>query len=160
MIEIDLEITIGKYKALDKIGAEMIIEGMDLCKTLVEIMAEIEVGEVLTEVIVVIGVDQGKEAYLPGRYNNNNNRPNSNSRLRSRSRSRPNSRITMNRDRIRCYKCREYDHFANECPNIVTSNSDGHESDNAALQVMATDTEPCDTHDMVSYMEDTEYLNL
>ena len=22
----------------------------------------------------------------------------------------------MNRDRIRCYKCREYDHFANDCP--------------------------------------------
>ena len=29
-------------------------------------MAEIEVGEVLTEVILVIEVDQGKEAYLPG----------------------------------------------------------------------------------------------
>ena len=28
-------------------------------------MAEIEVGEVLTEVIIVIGVDQGKEVYLP-----------------------------------------------------------------------------------------------
>ena len=98
----------------------------------------------------------------PRRYNNNNNsnRQNSNSRLRSRSRSRSNSRIAMNRDRIRCYKCREYDHFANECPNIVTSDSDGHESDNAALQVMSTDTEPCNTHDIVSYMEDTEYLNL
>ena len=66
MIEIDLEITIGRDKALDKIGTEMIIEGMDLCKTLVEMMAEIEVREVLTEVIVVIGADQGKEAYLPG----------------------------------------------------------------------------------------------
>ena len=66
----------------------------------------------------------------------------------------------MNRDRIRCYKCREYDHFANECPNIVTSDSEGHESDNTALQVMSTDAEPCDTHDIVSYMEDTEYLNL
>ena len=22
----------------------------------------------------------------------------------------------MNRDRIRCYKCREYDHFAKDCP--------------------------------------------
>ena len=66
MTEIDLEIIIGRDKALDKIGAEMIMEGMDLCKTLVEIMAEIEVGEVSTEVIVVIGVDQGKEAYLLG----------------------------------------------------------------------------------------------
>ena len=66
----------------------------------------------------------------------------------------------MNRDRIRCYKCREYDHFMNECSNIVTSNSEGNESDNAALQVMATDTESCDTHDIVSYMKDIEYLNL
>ena len=66
MTEIDLEIMIGRDKALDKTGAEMIIEGMDLCKTLVEIMAEIEVGKVLIEVIVVIGVDQGKEACLPG----------------------------------------------------------------------------------------------
>ena len=23
----------------------------------------------------------------------------------------------MNRDRIRCYNCREYDHFARDCPN-------------------------------------------
>ena len=62
----------------------------------------------------------------------------------------------MNRDRVRCYRCREYDHFMNECPNIGTSNSDGDESDNAALQVMAMDAEPCNTHDIVSYMEDTE----
>ena len=34
------------------------------------------------------------------------------------------SRSSMNRDRIRCFKCREYDHFANECPNLVTDNSD------------------------------------
>ena len=95
----------------------------------------------------------------PRRYGNNN-RQNGNSRLRSRSRSRSTSRITTNRDRIRCYKCREYDHFTNECPNIVPSDFEGHESDNTALQVMATDTESCDTHDIVSYMEDTEYLNL
>ena len=93
----------------------------------------------------------------PRRYNTNNNRQNCNFRLRSRSRSRSNSRITMNRDRIRCCKCREYDHFINESPNIVTSNFEGHESDNAALQVLATDTESCDTHDIDSYME---YLNL
>ena len=43
--------------------------------------------------------------------------------------------MTMNRDRIRSYKCWEYDHFANECPNIIASDSDGHESDNVALQI-------------------------
>ena len=49
-------------------------------------------------------------------------------------RSRSNSRVTQNRDRIRCFRCREYDHFANECPNVGTDDSDGYESDIAALQ--------------------------
>ena len=88
----------------------------------------------------------------PRRYSN---RQYGHSRLRSRSRSRSNPRITTNRDRIR-----EYDHFMNECPNIGTSDSEGHESDNAALQVMTTDTESCNTHDMIRFMEETEYLNL
>ena len=66
MIEIEIEITIGKDKVLDKIGIEMNIEGMDICKISIEMTAEIEVGEVLTEAIVVIGVDQEKEAYPPG----------------------------------------------------------------------------------------------
>ena len=93
----------------------------------------------------------------PRRYSN---RQFGNSRLGSRSRSRSNPRITTNRDRIRCYKCREYDHFMNECPNIGMSDSEGHKSDNAALQVMTTDTESCNTHDMIRFMEETEYLNL
>ena len=33
------------------------------------------------------------------------------------SRSRSGSRTSTNRDRIRCYECREYDHFARDCPN-------------------------------------------
>ena len=47
-----------------KIGTEILKEGMDTCKTLVETTAEIEVGEILIEVIVVMGVDQEKEAHL------------------------------------------------------------------------------------------------
>ena len=65
MIEIDLEITIGKDKTLDKIGIEMMIGGMGICKISVELMAEIEVGEVLPEAIVVIIVGQEKEVYPP-----------------------------------------------------------------------------------------------
>ena len=105
----------------------MIIEEMGIHKILVEMMAKIDVEEISTEAIVVIGVGQEKET---------------------------------NRDRIRCYKCQEYDHFVNECPNTVTSDSDDYESDNAVLQVMSTDIESCDTQDIDSYMEDTEYLNL
>ena len=36
---------------------------------------------------------------------------------RSSSRSRWRLRASLNRDRIRCFKCREYDHFAKECLN-------------------------------------------
>ena len=65
MIEIDPEITIDNDKALGKIGVEMIIEGMGIHKISVEMMSEIEVGDILTEAIV-IGVGQEKEAYPPG----------------------------------------------------------------------------------------------
>ena len=51
---------------------------------------------------------------------------------RSPSSSRLRSRTSTNRDRIRCFKCREYDHFTNECPNLVPDNSD-RESDSARL---------------------------
>ena len=60
MIEIDPEIAIGKDKTKGKIGVEMIIEGMGICKIL------IEMAEILTGAIVVIGVDQEKEANPPG----------------------------------------------------------------------------------------------
>ena len=47
-----------------KIDVVITIEEMDTCKILVEIIAEIE-AEILTEIIVVTGVDQEKEDYLP-----------------------------------------------------------------------------------------------
>ena len=55
---------IGRDKVLYKIDAEIIMEGMGTCKTLAETTAEIEAGEILIEVIVVIGVDQEKEVLL------------------------------------------------------------------------------------------------
>ena len=44
----------------------------------------------------------------------------------------------MNRDRVQCFKCREYDHFVNECPNLITDDLD-RESDgaSASLQFLA-----------------------
>ena len=30
----------------------------------------------------------------------------------------------MNTDRIRCFKCRDYDHFVNECLNLISKDSD------------------------------------
>ena len=60
-------------------------------------------------------------------------------RARSKSSSRSSSRASTNKDRVRCFKCREYDHFANECPNLVPDDSD-RESDgarSASLQILA-----------------------
>ena len=48
--------------------------------------------------------------YNTGLCVNNRDRSPSNSRSRSGSRAR------TNRDRIRCYNYREYDHFARDCP--------------------------------------------
>ena len=44
-------------------------------------------------------------------YSSNRDRSPSNSRSRS------GSRANTNRDRIRCYNCREYDHVTRDCPN-------------------------------------------
>ena len=75
-------------------------------------------------------------------------------------RSRSNSRVTTNRDRIKCYRCREYDQFANECPNVGTDDSGGYESDRDALQLMTTDSEIHDNFDTTRLNEETDYLNL
>ena len=71
----------------------------------------------------------------------------------SSSRSQLNSRVSTNRDRVRCFKCREYDHFANECPNLVIEESD-RESDSArqaSLQILA---------DSDTGLEVEQYLNI
>ena len=44
-------------------------------------------------------------------YGKNRDRSSSNSRSRS------GSQASTNRDRIKCYNCREYDHFVRDCPN-------------------------------------------
>ena len=74
-------------------------------------------------------------------------------RSESSSRSRSNLRAITNRDRVRCFKCREYDHFANECPNLVPEDSD-RESDgarSASLQILA---------DSDTGLELEQYLNI
>ena len=66
----------------------------------------------------------------------------------------------MNRGRIRCFRCRMYDHFGNECPNTGTDDSDGYESDSAALQLMTTDIETHDSYDIARVTGEAEHLNL
>ena len=42
---------------------------------------------------------------------------------KSSSRSRSGSRTSTNSDRIICYKCREYDYFAKDCPTLQVEKS-------------------------------------
>ena len=70
-----------------------------------------------------------REGYRNERYGNNNNIDRNRLRERtfvgnykgnrssSNDRTRSGSRASMNRDKIRCYACREYDHFVRNCPN-------------------------------------------
>ena len=64
--------------------------------------------------------------YRSGNYNRGSNRSRERSfskdydsnrtRSTNNSRSRLGSRVSTNSDRIRCYKCREYNHFMRDCP--------------------------------------------
>ena len=71
-------------------------------------------------IIVIIGIIRGN--YKNQNYDRNRsrsyerqNRDGRDSRSATNSRSRLGSRASTNRDRIRCFKCREYDHFTREC---------------------------------------------
>ena len=75
-------------------------------------------------------------------------------------RNRSNSRATTNRDRIRYYRCRECDHFANECPNTVADDLYSYESDSTALQLMTTEAEIHKNFDTTRLNKETDYLNL
>ena len=92
------------------------------------------------------------------RRNDNRRHDSQNVNLEARSRSK--FRVTTNRDRIRFYRCREYDHFVNECPNTVTDDSDGYESDRVALQLITADAEIHDSSDTTRLNEEPDYLNL
>ena len=68
---------------------------------------------------------------------------------RNSSRSRSFSRVSTNRDRIRCFKCREYNDFVKDCPNISETENEQLEQtqqmlnlgeDKTSLKVLVADT--------------------
>ena len=120
-------------------------------------IVEIKGDKTLGEASVMIETDQEKEAWhqeemVAESYDS----PNVNLGTRSRSI----SRVTTNRDRIGCFRCRQYDHFTNECPNMGTDDSDGCESDGASLQLMTTEADIHDNFDFARFNEEVDYLNL
>ena len=65
----------------------------------------------------------------------------------SNSRSRSGSRASTNRDRIKCLKCREYDHFTKDCLTLQVEKEPEQiqqmynmDKDQTALKVLVTDT--------------------
>ena len=88
-----------------------------------------------------------------GRSRDRNNR--SVPRRREGSRSRSNSRVSTNRNQVRCYRCWEYNHFTSECPNTPTNKETDYEYvDPASLQMMTQNYSPVDSE------REVEYLNL
>ena len=105
--------TIGHNHRIDKTIGEEVIDAKNVEPEMkIEIGVEIEYiidgTLVMTEIEVEIEIGVEQE-----RMTKDIKAQNSNSQTRNRS----TSRVTMNRDRVRCYNCRENDHFANECPN-------------------------------------------
>ena len=69
-------------------------------------------------------------------------------------RSRSSSCVRTNRNRLRCYECSEYDHFARECANALTDeSSDQKDSDGATLQILTP-------NETINFVEDMEDLNM
>ena len=61
----------------------------------------------------------------------------------------------MNRDRLRCYRHGEYDHSAQECPNMPMDNEMSHsDSEQASWQMLTQDS----LH--LNFKGEVEYLNL
>ena len=71
--------------------------------------------------IIGMKITAGREVGVRSFPRNNSSSNRRNDRSTRNSKSRSGSTASMNRDRIRCYKCREYDHFATDCP---TSNEE------------------------------------
>ena len=65
--------------------------------------------------------------------------------------------MNTNRDRIRCYRCREYDHFAIECPKTATDGELDHSDiEQVALQMLMQENIPINSEGQVQ----VECLNL
>ena len=98
-----------------------------------------------------------------GRYNNRMDRSWENRRTWRQSRSRERrgksssssrlgSRTSTNRDRIRCFKCREYDHFANECHNLIPEDSDKESNSARSVSLHLADSD--------TGLDTEQYLNI
>ena len=100
-------------QSMNKIIEEQILEVMQGSIKIMKDNTVEESTEVTTEMKVKAEIEIGtglEKGHFLETSNDRNNGGTCNSGSRS------GSRASTNRDRIRCYKCREYDHFAKDCP--------------------------------------------
>ena len=130
-----VEEIIGEVIGLSVEIAMKVTEDMDMVEV---IFGEATLGEVIFEVDITIEwIEVGKIEHGDQSRSRERER-----RGRSPSSSRLGSRTSTNRDRIRCFKCREYDHFVNECPNLIPEDSDkeGDSARSISLHLADSDT--------------------
>ena len=98
---------------------DWIIEGMIAIKDMaIGTKITVDLGKEMEEIEAVPGRVPNPGAVPKNRYEDRRqSRDNNRNRDRSEFRSRSSSHVSTNRDRSRCYRCNEYDHFARECPN-------------------------------------------
>ena len=154
------EVRTGKILDRITIGEEIGHSVENEVIIVIEVMDEVEV--ILEKVVFEVGPVVTLEGNNSRDRSREDRRPWGQSRSRERgmrarsessSQSRSNLRTSTNRDKVQCFKCREYDHFANECPNLVPKDSD-RESDaarSASLHILA---------DSDTGLEVEQYLNI
>ena len=116
-IEVDLstdkfiEKGLSMFKIMEEILGEEILEK--------HITIEVKISEENIEVVSeTSNLDRGRSRSREGQFLGNFRRNDRSSRSRS------GSRASTNIDGIRCFKCREYDHFAKDCPYMLETEKD------------------------------------
>ena len=148
----------GIMRTIEVISEEEILEGICDWIRIIEVkILEVDMEGIIGTIIVKeVGVGP------PRQYSDNTRRNDRSSR-----RSRWGSRASTNRDRIRCYKCREYDHFAKDCPTLKVEKELGKiqqmynmDEEQTPLKLLAMDT--YESLNRINLIEETamDHLNL
>ena len=108
---------IGKCHLGVELGMDIVIEEAAVCLG-EDILGKCKIIEVrITEVDAERAIEMAILEEVEVGPGNDNTQSNFRGVDQGSSRSRLGSRASTNRDRIRCFKCREYDHFAKDCLN-------------------------------------------